>query len=444
MSIALRRVSTLARHCSTRPLFTRALLCAFATLAMTNVAASGPAAVFIPPAPTRFPVHATHTHRWRPADGASDAPSSRVLIVGDIHGCIDELEALAAAADIQPARGDLIVAAGDIIGKGPESRRVIQYLMRHNYRAVLGNHCLYTIRCAHLAGRFDGTPHPLIDQWTEADFEGPSPRVDITSAEYASQYYAKMNLYDQVGKPKADHAAVAASLSEEELHWLATLPLTLTLKFEPESGAAPVSDILIVHAGVMPGVPVHQQHPLHLTTMRNIIEIEHTENGTTTVELRPEESHKKGSSWSIRLTPTELAAAAALSSAPASGSVASASAASSSSPPLIVFGHDAKRGFQRPNPFRLGLDTGCVVGKQLTGLLLTPTEQRVVHVDAARVYSKRPHWGSPRAPRRDGRTVRWRLARYAPDAASGRSSPDNATGIGGSAPSRRGSDELAS
>ena len=53
-------------------------------------------------------------------------------------------------------------------------------------------------------------------------------------------------------------------------------------------------------------------------------------------------------------------------------------------PRTVVFGHWARGGLVVTDRVR-GLDTGCVWGKQLTAWI--PEEDRLVHVDAARVYS---------------------------------------------------------
>lgn len=39
-------------------------------------------------------------------------------------------------------------------------------------------------------------------------------------------------------------------------------------------------------------------------------------------------------------------------------------------PPLVIYGHDALRGLVDRRPHSLGLDTGCVYGRKLTGYLL--------------------------------------------------------------------------
>eukprot|EP00957_Ditylum_brightwellii_P153816 11707859-Ditylum_brightwellii.AAC.1 len=43
----------------------------------------------------------------------------KVIAIGDVHGCIDELQALLRQCDYSP--GDLIVFLGDLVSKGPDS-----------------------------------------------------------------------------------------------------------------------------------------------------------------------------------------------------------------------------------------------------------------------------------------------------------------------------------
>lgn len=66
----------------------------------------------------------------------------RVLAIGDIHGCSAALDALLAA--VGPAPGDRIVALGDFVDRGPDSRGVIERLIRLREDGLLvplrGNH----------------------------------------------------------------------------------------------------------------------------------------------------------------------------------------------------------------------------------------------------------------------------------------------------------------
>jgi serine/threonine protein phosphatase 1 len=54
--------------------------------------------------------------------------SGRTFVVGDLHGCITELERLLDA--IQPASGDRICFLGDYVDRGPSPRAVIDRLLR--------------------------------------------------------------------------------------------------------------------------------------------------------------------------------------------------------------------------------------------------------------------------------------------------------------------------
>ena len=57
------------------------------------------------------------------------------LVVGDVHGCVDELEDL-----IRVVRdpGRELVLVGDLVGKGPASHEVVACVQERGGRAVLG------------------------------------------------------------------------------------------------------------------------------------------------------------------------------------------------------------------------------------------------------------------------------------------------------------------
>jgi hypothetical protein len=59
-------------------------------------------------------------------------------IVGDVHGCANELEAL--LAQIAPAVDDRVVLVGDLFDKGPDPVGVLRLVQRHRLDSVLGNH----------------------------------------------------------------------------------------------------------------------------------------------------------------------------------------------------------------------------------------------------------------------------------------------------------------
>jgi hypothetical protein len=229
----------------------------------------------------------------------------RTIVVGDVHGCREELEALLVKVAWQ--QGERLVLAGDLCAKGPDSRGVVQLARENGFLAVLGNHDAHVLRLRDIqSGRAPG--------------RGQGDRPDER-------------------RPKPEHQLVVDTLQDEDWAYLDALPLLLRLGAEEEGGA----DTVVVHAGVVPGVPLDQQSREHLLNLRSI-----REDGEPTKKL-------KGRPW----------------------------ASLWSGPEQILFGHDAVRGLQR-YPHATGLDTGCVYGGQLTAMILP--DRRLIAVPARRAY----------------------------------------------------------
>jgi len=65
----------------------------------------------------------------------------RCIIVGDVHGCLDELDELLLLVDYQGrSRGDRLVFAGDLLDRGPDPVGVVRRARELDAEAVLGNH----------------------------------------------------------------------------------------------------------------------------------------------------------------------------------------------------------------------------------------------------------------------------------------------------------------
>lgn len=63
----------------------------------------------------------------------------RVIIIGDVHGCFKELQALLKKCDFQSKR-DRLIFVGDLINKGPFSLKVLDFVIEGNFECTLGNH----------------------------------------------------------------------------------------------------------------------------------------------------------------------------------------------------------------------------------------------------------------------------------------------------------------
>jgi len=232
---------------------------------------------------------------WRLAhsDPMSTDPA-RHIIIGDIHGCLDELERLLRL--VKAGHDDVLISVGDLVAKGPDSAGVVALARERGMQTVRGNHdeAVLRYRRAALANR---EPPPL----------------------------------------KRKHRAVAESLREEDWQYLEQTPLSLRLS---------EFNVCVVHAGMVPGVPLEQQRPEDLLTMRSL-----RSDGTASSNL--EDGPRWATLWE--------------------------------GPERIIFGHDALTGLQIER-FATGLDTGCVYGGALTAVVLP--ERRVVSVDAKRAYQE--------------------------------------------------------
>lgn len=62
----------------------------------------------------------------------------RYLIIGDIHGCIEELKELVEL--FKPGRNDQILCVGDVLNRYHDSSETLAYLQSINARSVIGNH----------------------------------------------------------------------------------------------------------------------------------------------------------------------------------------------------------------------------------------------------------------------------------------------------------------
>jgi serine/threonine protein phosphatase 1 len=71
----------------------------------------------------------------------------KTLVVGDIHGCWDEFQALLDAAAL--GAGDRIISLGDLVDRGRQSPRVLRFFRDTlNASAIMGNHERKHVRAA--------------------------------------------------------------------------------------------------------------------------------------------------------------------------------------------------------------------------------------------------------------------------------------------------------
>lgn len=151
--------------------------------------------------------------------------ASRTIVVGDIHGCYDELMKLVKKVKLK--KSDRVVSVGDLVSKGPKVREVLDLFMTdERFSTVIGNHDL-------LLRRF----------WNGEDIE-----LKQAHKETHKNLRRKRDKY---------------------LHYLNSLPFIIDLGTH-----------LVVHAGLRPNVELHSQTTGDLTRIRVLGPDRESEEGT--------------------------------------------------------------------------------------------------------------------------------------------------------------------
>jgi len=140
---------------------------------------------------------------------------SRTIVIGDIHGCFDELTDLLELAGLN--EDDRVVAVGDLIVKGEKNREVLDlFIDDARFSSVIGNH-----------------DRALRQYWR-------GEPILLTKAQEASRAELECN-------------------RERYANYLKSLPYMIDLDSH-----------LVVHAGVRPGVPLDSQMAVDLTELRTM------------------------------------------------------------------------------------------------------------------------------------------------------------------------------
>lgn len=95
-----------------------------------------------------------------------------LYVVGDVHGCIDELQNL--WGKLEPSSDDLVVFVGDLVRKGPASTEVVEFVAdRDNAVSVRGNNERKLLQGTVDTEPFEGIvgaveSFPLVVSWGES------------------------------------------------------------------------------------------------------------------------------------------------------------------------------------------------------------------------------------------------------------------------------------
>lgn len=184
----------------------------------------------------------------------------RVYAVGDIHGCLIELNSLLATILNDAAGYDgerQLVFLGDYVDRGPDSKGVLDRLLSpaegFNAHYILGNHDQTLL---------DFLENPsLFRDWR--DFGG---RETLMSYGVTPPRFDNEEAYSQA------RDKLRSAMPQSHLDFLRSLPYSVT-----------IGSYHFVHAGVRPGVPLDRQAPEDLLWIRDEFLLSNTDHGKTIV-----------------------------------------------------------------------------------------------------------------------------------------------------------------
>ena len=168
-------------------------------------------------------------------------------VVGDIHGCSEELERL--VEHLHLASGDRFVSCGDLFHRGPDPVGVMRILRELRAPFVLGNHELAVLRrigvAPHSVAREDRPPlrtrFPALD---EEDLDGDGHTFCRVEPEHRAEVLAFLQGHSGFFLRRAD--IEGAERTRDEREWC------------------------VVHAGVAPGRSLEESSVRELTSLRRL------------------------------------------------------------------------------------------------------------------------------------------------------------------------------
>jgi serine/threonine protein phosphatase 1 len=158
----------------------------------------------------------------------------RTFVVGDIHGCVDELEVLLSGIGL--GAEDRLVFVGDYIDRGPDSRGVVDRLLA--LAAEPGRECTF------LRGNHEDMLLAYLDRGGHYGEAFMANGGDATAESYG--------LHDPTP------LSLLAALPEEHLRF-----------FEGTGLLHVEGAYVVVHAGIRPGRPLDRQSPHDLLWIRD-------------------------------------------------------------------------------------------------------------------------------------------------------------------------------
>jgi bis(5'-nucleosyl)-tetraphosphatase (symmetrical) len=229
---------------------------------------------------------------------------SRTILISDIHGCIDEFDEMIRTLSYDK-KSDRIILLGDLVDRGPDSLAVIQKARRMGLECVMGNH------------------EQKVIKW----YNSRGSRADVY-----------------------DRKDFCLQLTKEDIDYIFQMPAYIKLD----------NNVVAVHAGLKPGIPISMQakddlmHLRFTDSQRRFISL----SKISKIGKEAADAHFWTEYWH--------------------------------GPESVVYGHHVHSKTDplieevSPGVTCYGLDTGCCFGGRLTALILETKE--IVQVQAKQIY----------------------------------------------------------
>lgn len=175
--------------------------------------------------------------------------SGRLVVVGDVHGMKDALVDLLEKVKFDKKRDHLILA-GDMISKGPDSKGVVDLAMKLGATGIRGNH-----------------EDRVLEEWSRMmgeNVEGENEE-DVEESPESGKELLDEPKEKVLGKGKDKDRSLIKHLGNQRLKWLKKCPVILRV-----GKLRGMGEVVVVHAGLAPGVKLERQDPYAVMNMRTI------------------------------------------------------------------------------------------------------------------------------------------------------------------------------
>lgn len=240
---------------------------------------------------------------------------NRLILIGDIHGKLDEFQELIEKVHFNPKK-DHLVLLGDMVAKGPDSVGVLDYAMAFNASCVRGNHEDNVLHAY-------ASLHKL-----------PTPKISPPPQGILDDIVANTPLKTL----KSSDLDVAKKLEPRHIKYLGSCPAIISLGRVGFHNTQAVA----VHAGLQWNIDtLEAQDPETVFTIRSLVppdyKVAHEKpdgKPWSTVWSQKQDKRKKNDRMSV------------------------------------YYGHDARLGLN-VREYSAGLDTGCYKGGKLTAMIIS-------------------------------------------------------------------------